>query len=293
MKSWPFIPLTLLVSRKWLKKLPYSGSPFLLPQCRVAQSPPRTNCSQNPHPRSTRSGNPRQRPRRNGSSKLPTRGVAYDHCTNECKSNGLSRSNHRKTCCSPVYKNKSEKPKKELEIQQDMCPLPKWGRSNLTSQNLLSSKTGVDMLRPEKPPKSVVTQPLSKNLGKRRDRFIFDKMMVDQTGDSLRKLRVRLKTVSQSIDTLKRRCNPFYCLKRKLNKVKSVHNWKLQKISNLLVGGLVFTRHPVGISLSKNMQMVVASPSPIMVKRIVSCLPHWATSYTMADVRRIVILLDK
>jgi hypothetical protein len=139
----------------------------------------------------------------------------------------------------------------------------------------------------------MVSLPNRKNPPIRADRFINQKVTIDHTGDPARKLKVRLKTVTQSQSSIKGTCNPFYRLRRHLNKVKVSNKRVLQKISNLLVGGLVLTRHPVGISLSKNIRMVVTPPSTFVVKQIVSCLPHWATSYTMNEVLRIVSLLKK
>ena len=163
----------------------------------------------------------------------------------------------------------------------------------LISKGRKDPKTGVDLLRPEKPPKSMVSQPKGSVSANRGDRLIYDKILVDQTGESLRKLRFRLKTLSKSKSSIEGSCNPFFYLKAFLRKVKNADVRVLQKISNLLVGHLVLTRDPVGISLSKNIQMVVASPSPYITKRIVSCLPFWATSYTMNTVRCIVSLLKQ
>jgi len=158
---------------------------------------------------------------------------------------------------------------------------------------IIPGRTSLNLASPRNPSKSMVSLPNRKNPPIRADRFINQKVTIDHTGDPARKLKVRLKTVTQSQSSIKGTCNPFYRLRRHLNKVKVSNKRVLQKISNLLVGGLVLTRHPVGISLSKNIRMVVTPPSTFVVKQIVSCLPHWATSYTMNEVLRIVSLLKK
>lgn len=157
------------------------------------------------------------------------------------------------------------------------------------------SKTGVDLIRPEIPPNRVVTQPIPVISGKRRGFAKTNCLHINQKGESLRKLRFRINTLSMSKSSIERACNPLYALKHlfKSNIFENAPIWIQQKISNLLVGGLVFTKHPVGISLSKNIQMVVASPSPYCVKRIVSCLPFWPTSYTMQLLYNIASLLKQ
>lgn len=157
-------------------------------------------------------------------------------------------------------------------------------------------KTGVDMCRPEKPPSRVVTQPVSGDSRKRCGFVDHNKISLsNQSGESLRKLKFRIETLSKSKSQIQGHCNPLYCLRRyfKRSFVNSAHNWELQKIKNLLVGGLVHTSYPVGISLSKNIQLVVASTTPIMVRRLVSCLPFWPTSYTMPVLSDIAFLLKK
>jgi len=157
-------------------------------------------------------------------------------------------------------------------------------------------KTGVDLRRPEKPPNRVVTQPNLKDF-KRRSGFLESNkiLLTNQSGESLRKLRSRIETLSRSKSQIQGRCNPLYYLRRffKHKIVEKANRWELQKISNFLVDGLVFSSHPVGIYLSENIQLVVASTNPTFVKRLVSCLPFWPTSYTMPVLRNIVFILKK
>lgn len=154
-------------------------------------------------------------------------------------------------------------------------------------------KTGVDLSHPEKPPKRAVTQPKGTFCSDRCDRFIYNKIIIDHEGDFLRKLKSRLSTLTVSIRSLKGHYSPFKRFNRILKRIQYADSWMLQKISNLLVGGLVFTNYPVGISLSKNIQMIVKAPSPTITRRIVSCLPFWGTSYTWSNVSCIVSLLNK
>lgn len=185
-----------------------------------------------------------------------------------------------------------------LYKKQQKNPRPKrseglnFKAGNITNENHVGSKTGVDLFRPEKPPKSVVTQPRRPNRRKRCDYVKSNQIdLSSQKGETLRKLKLRIKTLSMSKSLIEGSCSPLYYLKHIFKKVKYADTWILQKISNLLVGGLIITSHPVGTSLSKNVQYVVASTSPVIVKQIVSCLPFWPTSYTMPVLRDIMFLL--
>jgi len=169
--------------------------------------------------------------------------------------------------------------------------------TNSVAYDCKNQKTVVDLkFRPEKPPKSVVTQTDISDTNYRRGFVDLNKIvLVNQKGESLRKLRSRIETLSKSKSLIQRRCNPLYVLRRYFKRkiIESAYDWELQKISNLLEGGLVFTSHPVGISLSKNIQLVVAPTTPIILRRLVSCLPFWPTSYTMPVLMNIVSLLKR
>lgn len=183
-------------------------------------------------------------------------------------------------------------PHSGLVVQKETLKSANRGISSRDGR-LSVSKTGVDLLRPGKPPQGMVTQPQLQESVKGKRSFIHQKMDLDLEGESLRKLRFRLKTLSESISSVKRRCNPFHYLKHTLTSVKHARIQTLQKIKDLLVGGLVFTDRPVGTYLSRNVQMVVASPSLYTVRQIVSGLPYTGTSYTMTIVKSIVSLLKK
>lgn len=185
------------------------------------------------------------------------------------------------------------KPHSGLVVQKETLKSANRGVSKRDKRSNTISKTGVDLLRPGKPPQGSVTQPPKPELVKGKRSFIYEKMDLDLKGDTLRKLGDRLKALSGSISSVKRCCNPFYYLRHTLMKVSYARIQTLQKISNLLVGGLVFSNRPVGTYLSQNVQMVVASPSLYTVRRIVSGLPFLGTSYTMSIVKTIVSLLNK
>lgn len=191
-----------------------------------------------------------------------------------------------------IFKNKKHKKRFERSrLKRQNARRIYKSRHDRTDQ-----KTGVDMHRPEKPPKSVVTQPDPKDFRKRSGFVDLNKIsLTNQTGESLRKLKFRIGTLSRSKSQIQGSCNPLYRLRKffKRKVVEFTSSWELQKITNLLVGGLVFTKYPVGVLLSGYTQLMVAPINPTIVRRIVSCLPFWPTSYTMPVLHDIASILKR
>jgi hypothetical protein len=158
-------------------------------------------------------------------------------------------------------------------------------------KNSLNSKTGVVIAPSEEKPLSRKILTGINDIDHRCERMVYQKFTIPQkliTSLNCNKI----KALSKSINSLKRGYSPFHRFHSILKRIKNCPIHILRKISNILVGGLVYSNFSVGIPLTERIRLV-KRPTLNLCKILVLRLPFWGSSYTKHEILNIVCLLKK